>query len=151
MGFFDSITAAKNYITGGSAELTVKLPETVQINEPFQVGISCKALADVQLDKVYIVIQSVEKVHVEKYDLSEKRTKKITDTSTLFEKQFDIAGEHMISKGEVVEWESSITIPKKVQCTYKGENASHEWRLYAAIDVPGKDPESPWISFEAYF
>lgn len=150
MGLLDSLKSAKNYITGGSAEITVSMPEEIEIGHAFDVHVACKALADITPKKVYIILQSVERVKVEGYDFDDAEYERKRMVTTMYNDEVEIVGEQSMQEGKTYEWDISLTIPDDAECTYNGKNATHTWRLQAAIDVPGNDPDSGWVEFDAY-
>jgi len=153
MGIMDKLKSAANFVTGGGAEINISMPEEVEMGTPFQINIKCLAKNDINPKRVYVKLQSVENVEVEDRDYDEDGDtdyEYIHRQSVIFDEEYDIEGELSLSEGEEKTWDKEVVVPDEAQCTYEGVHAKHQWRLQVGLDVPGNDPDSGWVYFDAY-
>ena len=148
MGFLDKIKAAKNYITGGGAEVTVQLAdEPASFEKPlvFHSKVVVKD-ADLKVDKVYLKIRSQETS--EAYCNDAGRT--VSNHTTTHKEEFVVAENVVMEAGKTYEYTTEVDLSGDLQGTYNGVNAWHEWAVYVGLDVSGNDPDSNWQTFELY-
>jgi len=150
MGFFSKLV---NKITGGGAKVTLTA-DSPKLNGTFKVNV--KAVVsdnDIQIEKVYLYLRSIEKTRVRNVDFPA--------TATQSSQKRDVNGEEEVSKSEFVvapaqtltgkqeyNWSVDIQLPPNAMPTYTGKNAWYDWELKAGLDAPGNDPDSGWVRIE---
>ena len=157
MGLFDKIKSAAKFITGGGATVTLEVNEPT-LEEPFTVRIHAQvADADLNINRVYLKIRSVEEVTVRGVlvadgpdsDLAPERRDVSQEVET-FRQEFDVSGPQELSAEKAYDWEVEISLPEGLSPTYYGQNAEHCWYFMAALDARGNDPDSGWVEATMY-
>jgi hypothetical protein len=147
MGFLDKIKSAKNFVTGGGADIELEvghgevggsLPVTMRV----RVG---GAALDVQ--RVYVVIRGLETVRMTVRDHDDPGDRdRIHETAETFRQEVDIYSATQLEANSEHSWPFELTLPEDAQPSYYGQHATHEWQLQAALDVRGNDPDSGWVA-----
>ena len=147
MGFLDKIKSAKNFVTGGGAEIELEvgqgelggsLPVTMRV----KVG---GAALDVQ--RAYIVIRAVESIRMTVRDRDDPGDRdRINEHAETFKQEVDVFGAMQLEAGSEHHWPFELTLPPDAQPSYYGHHAQHEWQLMAALDIRGNDPDSGWVA-----
>ena len=157
MGFLDKLKAVKNMVTGGGAEVWVEISEPA-LEEEFSVTIkSLVGDADLNINRVYLKVKSVEEIVARDVEVAEKfgeevriEQRDITQTANLFETEINVAGSASLEAGQEYTWETTVSLPESVRPTFEGRNAFHTWYFKAALDTRGNDPDSGWVEAELY-
>lgn len=143
MGLLSKLKAAKNFVTGGGAEIRVR-----PTGDPcrgsaleLQVGAKIKE-GEMAVSRVYVKIRAVERIEFVDRSHGEKETER-KNTNT-YEAEFDIADGATLVAGEDYSWNGSIQIPADTSATYLGRYCKHEWEVCAFLDKKGNDPDSGW-------
>ena len=158
MGIFDKLKSAASFVIGNGAEVTIELPESVIMGETFDVRIKALSKKDIEGKRVYLIVESVEKVEssvrVRSYDDDEDeystRTRHINDTYELYSNEIDVSESFKMQEGETLNWNTKVNIPRGNQPTYKGHNCSHIWKIKVGLDIRGTDPSSSWYEIEVF-
>ncbi len=161
MGLFDKLKQAKNFITGGAAKLSVSTEEEwSDASKPIKITVHCDIKdADCKVRKVYIKVRAIEEVIARDVDLARdeggnvrRYTEDVRNTvETYHSGEQIIAGEQTLNANEHYEWTAEIELPEESNGTYHGQNARHEWEVFAGLDMSGNDPDSGWIPMYVYF
>ncbi len=161
MGLFDKLKQAKNFITGGAAEVSVSFEEEYNDgNKPIKVHIHCQVKdADCKVRKVYIKVKATEEVIARDIDIARDEGGNITryreDVRNVIETYNSgeqmITGELSLEANQTYDWTADIELPSECNGTYHGQNARHEWEVFAGLDMAGNDPDSGWVPFYVYF
>ena len=143
MGFLSKLKAAKNFMTGGGAKVTIA-SEGGSLSQPFPVTVTAVVKeAGFPVDRVYVKVRSLEEVKVK--DRDEDKTETVRDNETLCSFEFNIAGATELVPGESYTWTGDVVIPPGNQPTYIGRHAKHRWMVLGALDKKGNDPDSGWV------
>ncbi len=157
MGFMDAIKSAVNYVTGGAAKIEVQVGSRTA-DGGFPVHIEAVAPdADLKMQKVYVKVEGHETIRFKDRPHQNQpgqpatsmatNQHEHTETATTFELIIDVAPGTTMAKGQKYQWDTVMRLPADAQPTYNGKNATHEWRVYAALDAAGTDPSSSWVVF----
>ncbi|MBT7410180.1 MAG: hypothetical protein HN826_10805 [Methylococcales bacterium] len=151
MGFFDKVKSIKNMVTGGGATVTIGDFKPVW-GEPFSISITAEiGDADVKIDKVYLLVEGNETVRIDNFRFTDGEGdsyyKDIHTTENTFRDEMEVAESQTLEANETYTWEVELEL-QDVLPTYHGPNAEHSWRLQAALDAFGNDPDSGWVMFE---
>ncbi|BDD05783.1 hypothetical protein [Aureibacter tunicatorum] len=157
MGLFDKLKQAANFVTGGGATISVRTEESVNNgNEPIKFIIDAVVKgADMNARNVYLKIRAAEKVKVVGVSVPNGdggyARRDFSGHHETFETEIQATGAQTLEANQTYQWIVEWQAPVNVNGTYHGENAVHEWEMYAGIDVSGNDPDSNWQPFELYF
>jgi len=153
MSISDEIEAAKNVITGGSAEVSVDVNE-VSFGEPVKVTVRAK-VGDLplEIDQVYVLIRGVEEVTVphmnEEFEGGcDEVLKKYDDVSAshqTFEMKSIVANAQKLAANQSYEWQSEIILPDDAQPPATDQYRQHTYQAFAGLDCFGNDPDSGWV------
>ena len=146
MGLFGKIKNAKNFITGGGAEVQVSVPQASR-QQPFQVNVAAQVKdGEMKINKVYVKVRAVEKVTVRKVQ-TENGRRDVHESVETCNIQVDVAGAQFLSPEAPGQWAASVAIPQGSLPTFQGHNAEHKWQVCAFLDKSGNDPDSGWVDF----
>lgn len=146
MGFFSKIKNAKNFITGGGAEVQVSVPQA-SLHQPFPVQVAAQVKdGEMKINKVYLQVRAVERVTVHKVE-TETGKRDVHETVETCSLQLDVAGAQMLSAAAPGEWQVMVALPHGSLPTFRGRNATHTWQVCAFLDKTGNDPDSGWVDF----
>ena len=160
MGIFDKLKAAKNFVTGGSADVVVDAADDARIGEPFKVEVAVRVGdAPLEVRRVYVKVRSVEIVDMPdnsnsaQYDVeATPQTRDANDPRYAEEETYEaeviLHGAVDLDSNAQANWEGEITLPASCMPTYRGRNAKHRWLIFAGLDVAGNDPDSGWSEFQ---
>ena len=157
MGFFDKIKQATNFITGGGATVEVQQIEPQSVQEGFlRLQVFCYIKdADININNVYIIVKSEERVSVEDFDYEASdgsaRRETIYREHETFRHKAIIAEGQTLAANQNYDWVAEIPLPPNMHGTYKGVMAGHIWEVFAGLDKSGNDPDSGWQEIEVYF
>lgn len=160
MGFLDSLKNVKNFVTGGSAEVSLEAADP-RVSQPFRVTVRA-AVGDgeVKISRVYLRVRAVEEVRVKDVPVPLEETVNgqrqvvgmqngdLERQETLFNQEFVIGGPQTLERHSQNEWSTEVTLPAQAQPTYLGVNARLLWSLYAGLDTFGNDPDSGWVTVD---
>lgn len=157
MGIFDKLKQVGSFFTNGGATLTIRPVNQVSDgNQPVQLLITC-AVDDKDLDvkKVYLQIRATEKVTVRNVEKAKKtgdrvdtKREDVSASSQTYKTEIQLSGPQQLTANQSYEWPAEFQVPAHINGTYRGPNASHEWSVYAGLDVAGNDPDSNWVQIE---
>lgn len=153
MGFLDKLKQAKNFITGGGADVSINFDsDTVGLGETLKITIMVAVKdADLNMDKAYIKVRSTEKVSVTDRDFDDGRTRteQVRDSVKTWEQEIALedVGAQKLEANQSYTWEGEVEIPDHVEPSYRGKNAQHKYEIFVGLDVPGNDPDSGWQPF----
>ena len=159
MGFWDKVKSVKNMVTGGGAEIIVATEQTENsLDQPLIIHIKAMIKdADIKIDKVYLYIRATEEVVARDIDMVrdrdgdfERYVEDVSNTVQTFKTEIVVDGPQTLDANETYEWTTEVDLPSNLNGTYRGENASHEWEMYAGLDAFGNDPDSGWVRFDIY-
>ena len=156
MSVLDEIEAAKNVITGGSAEVSIDVNE-VSLGEPVKVTVRAK-VGDlpIDIDQVYVLIRGVEEVTVpnmnEEFEGGcDEVLKKYDDVSAAhqtFEIKTIVANAQKLAANQSYEWQAETMLPDDAQPSPPDQYRKHTYQAFAGLDCFGNDPDSGWVELE---
>jgi hypothetical protein len=150
MGFFKNLV---NKMTGGGAKVFAEAVNPA-LCEPFEIKVTANVSdADLKIDKVYLYIKAVERVVVRDFDIEMDGRRKVEDVfgeSETYRNEIIVSGPQTLQANQSYEWTVQVELPNNVLPTYLGNNAWHEWEIYAGLDAAGNDPDSGWVKIELY-
>lgn len=159
MGLMDKLKKMANAVTGGAAEVQVKL-EAATMGKPFLVKVTTRVSdADLEIKRAYILIRAEEETRVKNVpkiaegDIRETETPPIPQPEhevyevETYRTEIEVTGGETLAAGQEYTWTAEITIPEGNLPTYRGHNCSHVWALQAGLDTFGNDPDSGWVEF----
>ncbi|MBF0587719.1 MAG: hypothetical protein HQL53_01175 [Magnetococcales bacterium] len=151
MSFLSSLKRAKNFVTGGGADVSVNVIDP-SLSEIFTVIITAQANQQLEIDKVYLTLRCQEEQEYEVTNEEGEREEE-EDVRTLFKQTFPFSDALVMEEGQKLQWQRTIDL-RDVELpasyeeeTYDGEYEI-EWKAFAGLDVSGNDPDSGWIEFE---
>jgi len=150
MGFFEKLKQAKNFVTGGGANVEIQqLNSDASEGQALRFKILCHVKdADLKIDNVYLEIKAEEEVRVEDYDISDStgnmRRETITREHETFRQKVIVAEAQTLEAESNHEWEVEVSLPSNLHGSYRGINARHVWYVFAGLDKSGNDPDSGW-------
>ncbi len=151
MGLMDKLKAAKNYVTGGAAELDVQVGDAI-VGESFPIKIVATIKdADLEVDRVYLKVRACEmedRLEVCHHAGGGVSAYETVDKFTTFRLEIDIDEGQVLNANETYEWEGEIEIPEDQPPTYFEPGAAHQWFILAGLDSAGNDPDSGWLEFD---
>ena len=161
MGLFDKLKQVKNFVTGGGAEICI-LPHSEEFdgNEPLRFTIQCQVKdADISVNKVYFKVRATEHIDAEGYEIEheedgsvEVERERVKQSIITYKDEVLVTGEQMLEANNSYEWEVALELPvEEVNSTYRGVNCTHEWEVYAGVDVTGNDPDTNWQNITVWF
>jgi hypothetical protein len=148
MGFFDKVKAAKNFVTGGGAEVQVQVGQA-GLGVPIQVMVSAQVGGSpLSVNQIYIKVRGEEQVQMTVRDRDTPGDRdRINERVETFEQVFPITGPLQLEANSQHQWQGQFQLPPDALPTYMGRNARHTWSVLAALDVRGNDPDSGWTDF----
>lgn len=149
MGFLDKVKAAKNFVTGGGAQLTVQIGQATA-GAPIPVMVSAQVGgAPLSINQVYVRVRGEEIVQmtVRDRDGGGGDRDRINEQVETFDQTFPITGPLQLEANSTHQWQGQIQLPPNAAPTYAGHNARHVWTALAALDLRGNDPDSGWTEF----
>ncbi len=146
MGLFSKIKNAKNFITGGGAEVQVSVGQG-SLHQPFQVDVAAQVKeGEMKINKVYLKVRAVEKVTVHKVQ-TENGKRDVHETVETCTLSVDVAGATTLSADTPGQWAATVQLPQGSLPSFQGRNAKHTWQVCAFLDKAGNDPDSGWTDF----
>jgi hypothetical protein len=154
MGLFDKIKSMANAVTGGAAKVSVEVMDA-RLSAPFDVVVRAQSQgSDVKYDRVYVKVESIEKVEVPDTDVvyeedgsSQRKREIVRASDTIFAQEFVASGSGVVKANETQEWKLQVTLPSNAMPGYKGKYAEHYYRILVGLDCTGNDPDSGWNRF----
>ena len=148
MGLWDKIKQAKNFVTGGGADVSMNFDSAeVKLGESFKVTVTAVVKdTPLKMDKAYLKIRARETVEAKDRDHhnGKSTTENVRNSVNTWTHEMSITGAEQLEANESYTWEASVEIPASNNPTYRGRNAWHEYEVFAGLDVPGNDPDSGW-------
>lgn len=153
MGLFKRMI---NYVTGGSAQVDVEINDA-QLSRPFKVGVTAEVqIEHLQMEKVYLLFRCTEGklagyIEGGKAETDNERILQELnewDVKTLYKKEVEVTGPSELVSGETYSWEVDVDLSDADSPSVKSEGYEIRWQVQGAIDVPGNDPDSGWVTFE---
>lgn len=148
MGFFDKVKAAKNFVTGGGAEVQVQVGQA-GLGVPIQVMVSAQVGGSpLSVNQIYIKVRGEEQVQMTVRDRDTPGDRdRINERVETFEQVFPITGPLQLEANSQAQWQGQFQLPPNAAPSYIGRNARHVWSVMAALDIRGNDPDSGWVEF----
>lgn len=148
MGFFDKIKSMTNAITGGAAKVDVDVRDFSH-DKPFTVVVHALSKgAVVKYDKVYLLIEGVEEVSVPGSEVKtageNQKAQDVSVTSSTLQMEVIVAPAGSLDANASGEWTTQVTLPTTAQPVFSGKHAKYYYRVQAALDCFGNDPDSGW-------
>lgn len=158
MGFLDKLKSIKNYITGGGAELFIKMDESY-LRQAFKVSLEIQVKdVDINADQIYLEFKNVESVEVDVKvrDYSNEhslgnRSKTVSKKHTIVEEKIVLDENVLLEFGESYLYEKEVTLPMEGLPTYIGKNCEIYWTVQAYIEKKGNDPNSKLVVFDPIY
>lgn len=146
MGLLSKLKAAKNYVTGGGAEVRVRCVGEAERGAPLEIQVACKVKdASMEVSRVYVKLRAIERIRFTDYDADGREHER--KDATTFRGELDVAGPHTLEAGQEYTWSGEFNIPADAKPTYIGVHCKHQWEVCAYLDKKGNDPDSGWKSF----
>ena len=146
MGFMDKLKSAKNFVTGGGAEVQVAV-EGASLTQPFTVNITARATeGEMPINKVYIQVRATERSTVPKVETQTGKRDVHADVNTC-KLDIDVSGAGTLTT-EHANFSTQVTLPAGSLASYNGRNAQHTYKVCAYLDKSGNDPDSGWVTFD---
>ena len=129
MSFLDSLRRAKNYLSGGGAELQIKLDsKTIHSNSRVGVSIFCAVKEhELFIDKLYLKIRAEETVRYKDYGNysgshhhHQHHGQTRTQTVATFKQELTIDENFRLDPNGEYHWEAEFFIPANSYGTYRG-------------------------------
>ena len=149
MGFLSSL---KNRLTGGWADVGIAHGEGRR-GEPLAltVHVAVKS-SEIEVSDVYVQLQCHEVVEIENHRVSARDGDGELDVDhvdirkqeRLFDRRISLARGVSLDAGSQHAYEATLDIPEHLPPTYSGRHARIRWRVLAALDMKGNDPDSGW-------
>ncbi|GAB4536027.1 MAG: hypothetical protein Tsb0020_51020 [Haliangiales bacterium] len=149
MGLLDKIKSAKNFVTGGGAEVAVDV-EPARRGEPCRVSVRATVSdAALSVARVYVIVRGEEHIDLlhRDYEDGHSDTDRVRKNEESFRVEIDVATPGELEAQSSHEWSGEFTLPSDAQPSYHGRYARHIWRVQAGLDVRGNDPDSGWVEF----
>ena len=166
MGIFDKLKQARNFLSGGGANLSVSFDKPYYVQgEPIQLVINCQVGdRDINVRNVYLNVRATETVKVKVREtrttgtshtsqtpsVHHSRERTETETYVSFKLDHQVAPAQNLMAGENYEWAVRFDLPEDVMPTYLGKNATHIWKVFAGLNTSGNDPDSGWQEFQLF-
>lgn len=148
MGILDKVKAAKNFVTGGGAELSVQIGQATP-GAPIPVLVSAQVGgAPISVNQVYVRVRAEEIVQMTVRDRDDPGDRdRVNERVETFDQVFPITGPLQLEANTQHQWQGQVQLPANAAPTYMGRNARHVWSALGALDVRGNDPDSGWTEF----
>jgi hypothetical protein len=148
MGLFDKVKAAKNFVTGGGAQLSVQIGQAVP-GAPVPVMVSAQVgSAPLSVNQVYVRVRGEEIIQMTVRDRDDPGDRdRINERTETFDQTFQITGPLQLEANSQAQWQGQFQLPPNAAPSYIGRNARHVWSVMAALDIRGNDPDSGWVEF----
>ena len=147
MGFLSNL---KNTLTGGWADVALTTGEARR-GAPLDVAVNVGVRSeDIKVNEVYVVLQCREIVRIEGHRTGDRDEDGDLDTVDvrkdveLFERRFRLAHGLSLDANSEHVYETAIEVPEHLPPSFRGRNARIRWRILAALDMRGNDPDSAW-------
>ncbi len=161
MGFLSDL---KNNLTGSWADVSVTAtPATRGQSTTITVHVNVKDNA-IEINKVTAKVQCIEIVEVHNVRttsaVGSSSQAKIGQpsppatsgtakaTENLFDQEVPVAQAQQLAANSQQSFEATFQIPAHLPPSFTGRNARIEWKVMAAVDMKGNDPDSGWQVFE---
>lgn len=154
MGFFSDL---KNNLTGSWADVSITTsPAKRGESASFTVQVNVKDKA-IDVNKIYVKVQCVENVEIRNVRTNSGTSQGSTSGSntttaraneTLFDQEIQVASATQLGANSQQSFEASVQLPAHMPPTFAGRNARIEWKVMAAVDMKGNDPDSGYQTFE---
>ncbi|MEL6924157.1 MAG: hypothetical protein AAFO94_08925 [Bacteroidota bacterium] len=165
MGLWDKLVKAKNYFTGGGAEVVLEFVDEPQLRRPFKVQLFVRVKeTDIEIDRICLVIKNLEEVVIKNVKVNRTTpgagstqpgsVNKANDHKTVRES-------HVITKAEIVldenvllhanqeyDWQYEVQLPIDGVNGYAGKYTKIYWTIQAYLEKAGNDPNSKLITFD---
>jgi len=169
MGLWDKLVKAKNYFTGGGAELVVEFASEPQLRKPFNVNLYVRVKeSDVEVDRIYLKVKNIEEVEVRvrvpktqtgrpgevhRTPVGNSNTKNRTErqSHTIAEQEFILDEGVLLHANQEYDWNTEIVLPIDGVNSYAGKNAKIYWTIQAYLEKSGNDPNSKVIVFDPLY
>jgi len=144
----------KNFVTGNAADINILFNEPKydlnppNTKEPFKVIITARCNADLQYNKVYLVVRSCEEL--DQFPVTSSENPWVTETQNVVRLELQADGPGQMNIGDELEWEVEVTLPPEAQPSFKGKYISNVWDMEAAIGTGlsgGRNPSSGRVNF----
>lgn len=145
MGLLDKIKQAKNFVTGGGANVTVT-PEGAEFDktQPIKVRITAQIKdADLNASAAYLDIRCREDINLRASVNGKKEN--INEDHVSYTHKVEVQVSEPLKGGETYNWETEFSIGDNAQPTFHGTMARNVWEVRGGVDVKGNDPDSGWI------
>ena len=146
MGFMDKLKSAKNFVTGGGAEVQVAV-EGASLTQPFTVNVWARTTeGEMPINRCYIRVRANERAVVRKVETQTGKRDLHADAVTC-DLSVDLCGAGTLTT-EGAQFSAQVTLPAGSLPSYNGRNAQHEYKVCAYLDKAGNDPDSGWVTFQ---
>ena len=155
MGIWDSIKKAKNYLTGGGANIEIEIIGTPHLKKAFTVRIDVEIeKSDIQADRIYIIVQNTEHVEMNirsRNTTGRNRGRTHRRQNVLFKEDIVLEEMVLLTANDHFTYKADILLPEEANPSYTGVNAKVSWSLQACIEKSGNNPESERIYFDPFY
>lgn len=144
MGFLNKLKSA---VTGGSATVSLEVDGDVHRGDPATAHIRIEGNQDLEYNGIYLLVECHEEAKFEELEFEDGEIERDTEHARrkVFSERFEIAEAGELSEGDEMELTATFTLPEDANPTLRGEIIFNTWRIQAAVDAFGNDPDSGWV------
>lgn len=151
MGFFDKMKAAASAVTGGAAQVQVRVNGAPSRAGGLSVTIDAHAKGECKVDKVYLKVRCREEADVQDRDLEDDGSvsrETIRARKTVSDETHVVSGPCELEAGAAASWEAQVAFPSGALPSVHGQLVRVVWEMQAGLDMWGNDPDSGWIRIQ---
>lgn len=151
-----SITGFFNSITGGAADISLKLDDAKRGGKiPVAVNVTVMSEA-INPSRVYIEVRGSENIAIQDYKLPDEKDAKgqvvpgsgksidVKHENNVYQKEFTLTQGQALEARSHHTFTGEIELPADAPPTCAGKCATISWQARAGLDMRGNDPNSPW-------
>lgn len=147
MSIVGNLRAAKDFITGGGAEISVRVQDSARREVPTLFEVSAEVKANpMAIQRVYLKLRAT--IHREFQRGLDGSPARMHDMKRDFEAELEHVEVQTLESGKCYRWTLEHVFPEAAKPTFADANTRHVWEMCAFLDKTGNDPDSGWIEFE---
>ncbi len=148
MGFLSNL---KNSLTGGWADVVIDHGEGRR-GEPLELTVHVAVRSSaIEVSDVYVQLECHEIVEIDNHRVSDHDDGEldvdhvdIRKQERLFDRRVSLARSVSLDADSQQAYEGQVDLPAHLPPSYSGRHAKIRWRVLAALDMKGNDPDSGW-------
>ncbi len=153
MGFFKNL---KKNMTGDWATISVSTTPTTRGGTAVAtIDINVKD-DDINIDRVYAKLKCVEEIRLDNYRpkmtgsaRSDKDNRPesvdVRHSDTVYDQELNVTGASQMTANSSHQLTAEFPLPPNLPPTYTGANTKFTYKVMAAIDMKGNDPNTKWV------